>query len=288
MKNCRTVLITSLLIILSVYFSVTNFAQEKLDDLRFWIELDKKVFFVSESIWLDMYVQNLGKQKVGVKPLSLAGGWLEILLINSENDTLEPQGKEHIEWIGEGPTFSLEPNETLFICRNVLEATSIGEPEEPGPGSWRTYLKPDTYRIKAIYKTRLASTELTFQVMNPSGNKKKAYDLWKEGMKNYGKAQWQLAVSKWKELLSKYPKSVYAPSICRELDYYDRANSKKYAQKLFLEHPNSGYSEFVIGVLLENKSEEERETILQEIEKKFAGTRAAKFVNNIRKGIIAY
>jgi len=288
MKSFKAFLITSLLIIISVYFSVTNFAQEKLDNLQFWIELDKKVFFVSEPIWLDMYLQNLDKEKAVVKPLSLAGGWLEIILINSENDTLKPQGKEHIGWIGEGPTFSLESNETLFICRNLLEATWIGEPEEPGPGSWRTYLKPDTYRIKAIYKSLLVSTELTFQVMNPSGDEKKAYALWKEGMKNYGKAQWQVAVPKWKELLRKYPKSVYTPSICRELDYYDHANSKEYAQKLLLEHPNSGYSEFAIGVLLENKSEEDRETILQEIEKKYAGTRAEKLARNIRKRILAY
>jgi len=288
MNGYKTLIVTLLLVIVSVFSAGPNFAQEKLNDLQFWMELEKKSFLVSEPIWLDMYVKNLGKEKVEVKPLSLAGGWLEIVLIDSKNDTLKPQGEEHIEWIGGGPTFSLQPNETLFVCRNLLEATWLGVPEEPGPGSWRTYLKLDTYRIKAIYKTALVSNELIFQVVNPSGDEKKAYTLWKEGMKNYGRAKWQAAVAKWKELLGKYPKSVYAPSICRELDYYDRANSKEYAEKLLSEHPNSGYSEFAIGVLLENKSKEEQETILQQIEKKYAGTRAAKFVNNIRKRIIAY
>lgn len=288
MKGYKILIITLLLAAISDGSTSRSFAHDKPDHLQFWIELEKKTFLVSEPIWIDMYVKNMDKTENKVKPLSLAGGWIQIVLINSENDTLKPLGMEEIEWVGEGPLFSIDPNETLFVCRNLLEETWIGEPEELGPGSWRTYLKVDTYRIKVIYKNSLVSNELTFRIVNPSGDEKTSYTLWKEGMENYGNAKWKAAITKWKELLRRYPKSVYAPTICRELDYYDRANSKTYAEKLLSNHPNSGYSEFAINVLLENKSKEEQEEILLEIEKKYIGTRAAKFVRNIRKGIIAY
>ena len=154
----------------------------------------------------------------------------------------------------------------------------------------RSYLRADTYKVKAIYKKYLESGTLTFTVVNPPGAEKTARGLWKEGhadqLKTKGKVEGSL--DRWKELIDKYPKSAYAPSALRELCYYDSRNSRKYAERLLSTDPNSGYSGYAIGILLQNKSEQEREEIYQDVKKKYAGTRAEKLAKNIREGIIAY
>jgi len=191
-----------------------------------------------------------------------------------------------IDWIGGGPTFTVHPTETLYICRDLLEGTGFGTLERLMSG--RSYLKPDTYKIKATYKQYLESNELTFTVLNPMGAEKIAYGIWKEGYAHQIKKKLESLIEKWKELTERYPKSVYAPSALRELCYYDSPNSRKHAERLLSKYPNSGYSGYAIGILLQNKPEEEKAKIYQEVEKKYAGTRAEKLARNIRKRILAY
>lgn len=289
MKENKFFIFTLFLVFLSIGFASQHLGATEPDSLQFSIELEKDTFLISEPIWLDMYLRNLGKESISVKPLSIGGGWLELIVINSSNDTLIPYAKEVINFVGGGPTYTLGSSETLYICRDLLEATGLGEREDKWM-SWRSYLKPDTYKIKARYQRYLESNELTFAVANPTGTQKIARRMWKEGhaeqLKIQGKSDG--SISKWKELIEKYPKSVYAPSALRELLYGDSQNSTNHAQNLLSTHPNSGYSGYAIGILLQNESEEEREKIYQQISKKYAGTRAEKLAKNIREGIIAY
>lgn len=287
MRRHNAFIATLFLCLISCCLTPASVAQQKTDSLRFQIKVEKDTFLLSESIWLDLYLKNIHKEQVGAKPLSPGGGWLEFIVVNSSNDTLIPYAREVIDFAGGGPTYLLEPNETLYVCRDLLEATGLGEREE----KWmpeRSYLKPDVYKIKAIYKKHLESNELIFAVVNPTGAEKTAHRIWKEGHAYQVSKEFDSSIEKWKELIDNYPESAYAASTLRELCYYDKQNSIKHAQMLLSTNPNSGYSGYAIGILLEDKSEEEREKIYQEIEKKYPGMRAEKLAKNLKKGIIAY
>jgi hypothetical protein len=289
MKEKQFFVFVLFLIFLSTGFTSQLLAAAEPDGLEFGIGIEKDTFLLGEPIWLDMYLKNIGKQPIPVKPLSIAGGWLELIVINSSNDTLIPYAKEVINFVGGGPTYTLESGETLYICRDLLEATGLGEREEKWM-SWRSYLKPDAYKIKARYQGYVQSNELAFAVLNPTGTEKIARRMWKEGhaeqLKTRGKSG--SSISKWTELIDKYPNSVYAPSALRELLYCDSHNSTKHAQNLLATHPNSGYSGYAIGILLQNKSEEQQKEMYEQIGRQYAGTRADKLAKNIREGIIAY
>ena len=286
-------LVLSTLILLSLWISLSGhtFAQDKPDSLEFRIAMEKDTFFLAEPIWLDLYMANLSGEKVGIKPLTTASDWLKIIIVDSKNDTIPYKG-EVSNWIGGGPTFTVEPKETLYICRDLLMGTGFGILE--GGMSGRSYLKPDTYKIKAVYKRYLESNQFTFTVVNPTGSEKTALQLWREGYRNQTKEKVDISIEKWKGLIKRYPKSVYAPSACWaliatfEVFKSDLKNSELYEKKLLSDYPNSGHCQHAFGSFIKNKSEEEKDQKLKELEKKYAGTRAGEFAKNIRKKIYAY
>jgi hypothetical protein len=259
--------------------------------LEFRIGLQKDTFFVSEPIWLDIYMTNLAEEQVGIKPLTPASDWLKIVIVNSKNDTIPYKG-ETTEWIGGGPTFTVQPKETLYICRDLLEGTGFGALERWISG--RTYLEPGIYSIKAIYKRQLESNQLTCAVVNPTEDEKTALELWREGYNRRAKKETDISIEKWKDLLGRYPNSVFAPSAARALAATyrvfigDRENSQFYERKLLSDYPNSGFCQHAFGAFTIDKDPDEKEQILKELEAEHAGTRAGKFARNIRKKIYAY
>jgi hypothetical protein len=287
MKIIKVILSSIVFLSLWVFPIMNAFAKDKPDSLEFRIKLEKETFLLYEPIWIDLYMTNLGEEKVDIKPLTTASQWLKIILVNSSNDTIPYKG-ELTGWVGWGPTFTVESKETLYICRDILEGTDFGVLEKPMSLWGRSYLKPDTYKIIAIYKRHLTSNELDFTVLNPTGNEENALRMWKEGYAYQLKKKLNSSIEKWKELIDNYPESAYTASALRALCYYDKQNSIKHAEMLLSTNPNSGYSHYAIGILLEDKSEEEKEKIYQEIEQKYSGMRAEKLAKNIKNGIIAY
>lgn len=262
-------------------------AEENPPNLEFKIGLEVDTFIVNQPIWLDLYMTNMGEEKVGVKPLTTASDWLKIIIVDSNNDTIPYHGGT-AEWIGEGPTYIVQSKETLYICRNILEGTGFGVWDNPlWVWGWSSLL-PGTYRIKALYKLYLESNELTFTVVPAAGEEEKSLELLKGGLQHQLRKNHEIAIAKWLELAENYPSSVYTPSVLRQLCYYDPDNSQVHAKKLLSEYPNSGYSSYAIEVLLRGKTKEEKDTLLQQIEKEYQGTRAARLARNIARHIEAF
>jgi hypothetical protein len=256
-------------------------------NLEFRIGLQQDTFLVSQPIWLDLYMTNLGNEKVGVKPLTPASDWLKIIITNSENDTIPYKG-EVLDWLGEGPTFTVQPKETLYICRNLLEGSGFGvEDNVLWVMGWSS-LPEDTYRIKALYRRYLESNELSFSVVRAGSDQEKALELLKEGFSFHNRDSRDDGNAKWLELTRKYPSSVHAPGALRMLCYYDDQNSKKHAEKLLSTYPNSGYSGYAISVLLRSKTDEEKSALCQQVARDYQGTRAARFAKNIPRSIMAF
>jgi hypothetical protein len=147
--------------------------------LKFTLACGKDTFLVGEPIWVDMRIENTGEEQAAVKPLTPASDWFRFVVVDAQDDTLEPQGKEEVEWVGRGPTFTLLPGDTLYICRNLLEATGPGTLEKFVPG--RTYLNPGSYRVSGVYGHGVGSNQVLFTVVQPEGDESSALDLWRQG-----------------------------------------------------------------------------------------------------------
>jgi hypothetical protein len=260
--------------------------------LEFTLACEKDTFLVGEPIWIDIRMRNLGEEAAAVKPLTPASDWFRFVVLDAQNDTLEPQGKEDIEWVGGGPTFTVLPDDTLYICRNLLEATGPGTSETFVSG--RTYLDPGSYRVSAVYGPGIASNEVRFIVVEPRGDERLALDLWRDGYQSRRQKEIKEAMAKWKSLLHNRSESVYAPSACWALattyDVFAQEPTKAalYEKKLISDYPNSGFCQYALGAFTRDKDPEEREQILRELEAQYAGTRAGKFARNMRRKIYAY
>jgi hypothetical protein len=287
-KIIHGVLLVSLLCFL---LCKNGFTQDKLNTLKLQIGTEKDTFLVSESIWLDLYLINTNQDSTNVKPLSPGSGWLKIVVIdNADGDTILPYAEEAIDYMGSGPSYTIAPDDTLYICRDLLESTGFGEMETQAM-FWRSYLKPGRYTIKTIYEKTLESNMISVLIENPTGVEQEAYELWRKGCTNL---KGDSSIAAWKDLLDRYPRSVYAPSVCFELSNIysvvksDVETSESYRKELLSMYPNSGYSQYSFGPFVKNKTEKERNQIFKELESKYAGTRAGKFAKNSRNKIIAY
>jgi hypothetical protein len=276
------------LLFVYVCFTRPNSAQEQLDSLQFQIQIEKDTFLVSEPIWLDLYLENTDTVRIEEKPLwiGLGGGWLEFILVNSKGDTLRPYAREVIDFVGPGPTYTLEPNESQHVCLDLLEGTGLGEREKWMSG--RSYLKTDTYRVEAIYKGYLESNQITFNVANPTGEEKIALQLWREGYADQIKKRADKSFEKWRELVERYPKSVYAPSAFNELCYWskDPKDIEKHGKELLLKYSNSRFVRNVFWKLLQDKPRNEQVQFLKDVLKKIpADTRAADWAKESLKAL---
>jgi len=280
------------LIILWLAVSLVAAPSRATDDIRLDVIADRDTFLVGEPIWNDMSVTNLGEEQAAVKPLTPTSDWFRFVVIDAQDDTLEPQGKEDVEWVGGGPTFTLLPGDTLYICRNLLEATGPGTLERFVPG--RTYLDPGTYRVNAVYDHGIYSNEISLTVLEPQGAERTALDLWREGYRKRKQGLVEQALTKWQELLTEHPESKYAPSACwalattYEVFRKQLTSSALYEKKLLSDYPNSGFCQYAFGVFTSDKDQEQREQILRQLEAELAGTRAGKFAKNLRKKVYAY
>jgi outer membrane protein assembly factor BamD (BamD/ComL family) len=96
-----------------------------------------------------------------------------------------------------------------------------------------------------------------------------------------------------RQVIEKYPKSVYTPSSCWDLvSIYevfkgDLTNANVYKKKLLFDYPNSGYCQNALG-FLQDKSQKEKVQTLKELETKYANTRLGKFIRNLRNKVFAY
>jgi hypothetical protein len=115
------------------------------------------------------------------------------------------------------------------------------------------------------------SNELRFDVEEPAGSEEEAYRLILNAFKIRYK-QPDSTSSLLRKLLEQYPESVYAERALQKLGQ---------RQNLLKRFPNSGFCYNSLRSLTRGMAHDEKREYLNEVKESFAGTRAAKFAEQM-------
>ncbi len=228
-----------------------------------------------EPIVLDLMVTNTTKDTLRVKTLSLWAENVRIILINQDGDTLGLT--EHVDVIeGEG----------VLLQKEGIYYTNVNLAELFGRGLVHKRLPVGTYQVQTAYGSQ-SSPILTFQVKEPKGSNKDAYELLRAGYEHQLAKEPDQAIRSFQSILTRLPDSKYV-----ELAYYDLAQSYRVyrgdANKsdtlqamLIREFPNSFFVRSTISRLIRNKTGDEQKEFLTNVISKHPDTRCAMWAKRM-------
>jgi len=241
--------------------------------LRLEISLSKETYLTSEPIWLDLTLTNVSSDTVRIFGPCVHCGDTRFQVINQKADTLPYVGIEAV--VAYGPGQLMDLGEKKFNCFNVIEYYG----EKGGLfriAMSRFKLKPDSYSIRAIYggsrEGGVISPALNFEVEEPTGAELQALNLLEKGYDTELSSTPEVALECYKDLVHKFPKSVYV-----EAAYNELASTDSLKVEMLRKFPDSGFSKRLIQVVTNHKKPAEQTRFLHRIIKDHPGTRSAKF-----------
>lgn len=239
-------------------------------------------YLLREPVWVDVWLTNAGAGVTKVMPLNLRWQVLQVILLNSEGDTLKYQGP--VYGYSGIPQRNLGAGASHHYFLNLLDC--FGEYTyglEKGLG--RFSLNPDAYTLQMRYKARL-SNKVTFTVEEPTAQEKKAHDLLKDAYYYDLKLDNQRVIELLEELLLTYPKSRYAALAYFELaGHYGLVGQPEKTHRLLRDlvfhWPNSHFVLKALPGLLRQMPENEKPAFLREVLKKQPETRASELAQKV-------
>jgi hypothetical protein len=196
------------------------------------VQLSKTIFFAREPIWILISYTNVSPEP----QKNYAASHHRLVLQDSSGTRYKTS--IHPEYWG---SLTLAPNETSWYEFDILQYYGIRERKFRG----RRYLPAGHYTVydaQGKYKSNI----LEFDVIDPEGIELKAMRLLKQGYNLRIEKKGQEAVQKFREIVERYPESVYAPTaIYAEISTYqisledaDKAQERRY--ELIEKYPASG------------------------------------------------
>jgi hypothetical protein len=260
-----------------------SFAQ-KGDKIRLTISLDKEVYLTREPIWLNMTAVNISDTVQEIYALMPEASHIEIILKDSNGNQLPYYGMWFDYTSGSGPRTMVKPDTAFRITGSYNLLDGFGERINALP---RHFLKPNKYTVKALYRGRVYSNTLEFTVEAPQGDEEKACELLAEGINHPFMSDRSELVAKLKELVTKYPKSVYVDIAYHEMLFLDqdKERAKENAKELISNYPNSWMVYDALMLLVRGEEREKRRLVLQEWMDRFPGTKTEESAKQILKWI---
>lgn len=276
----KSIVIVSILAVLTM-FVYSDFSYADNQDFEFRAGFLEDSYLPYEPIVLDLMVTNVKRDTLRVKTLSFYTGNVSITLVGQKDDTLKPT--EHIEYV------EITPGKGILLQAGETYYTNINLVELYGRGLLHKRLLIGSYQIQVRYSQR-SSPILSFEVKEPKGIEKKAYELLKTGYNHQLAKEPDQAIRCFQDIITRIPKSEYV-----ELAYFDLAQSyrvykgdTKKSDSLETisidKFPNSYFSRGAISRLSEDKNSDERREFLNQIIKRHPNTRSAKFAQQMLKG----
>lgn len=264
----------SLLAVSVLMFSpVKSWAQQ----LRLDISLSDTTYYICQPIWLDAQLVNISEDTVRTFGFEFPGGSrLNILLTDESGDTLTPVFlREFLYW----PGCLLNPKEGYYESFDLTYIFNNYEvvPEFPA-FQWTPSLAPGKYEVSAKYNfrnERPVAPKITFQVVEPEGTEREAFELYIQAYKNQNHQNYDQAKQQLNKLITDYPHSVYAERAYVRLSKYD---------ELLEKCPDSGYLQGYLRTKVDKMSKEEKQKFVEKVIKEHPNTRSAKFAEQMLRG----
>ncbi|MFX1537679.1 MAG: hypothetical protein ACFFDI_26070, partial [Promethearchaeota archaeon] len=201
--------------------------------LKLEINLSKEKYFVSEPIWLDITLTNIGQDTVRTFGLCIPCGDTKLMLLNENGDTLPYRGIQADMARGSG--YVMQPGEHKYECDNLI--AYFGERVD----FFRLELKPGKYSLSAAYygsKSAIINCEeIDFEITKPSGIETEALELLKKGYRAQITNEPNIAKNCFEEIVTRFPKSVYS-----EIAHKELASSDSLKMEMLSKFPDTGYS----------------------------------------------
>jgi hypothetical protein len=244
------------------------------------IRLSKEAYLKAEPIWLDATLTNISEDTARTWGLCVPCLLdFEVIVKDEKGAVVKYTGLEYE--VEKGSGYLMKPGDTYYGSIELSEL--FGDPPQPrAPMTNLTFtksLKPGTYIVTAQYHVgpnTLNSNEIRFEVKPPTGKDKKAYQLLQDAYLFFIQKKLHSMTEKLHELLTTYPKSVYAEKACKHLVL---------DQLLIQKFPDSGYTQSALQAIADEKNKQEKKEFLQKIIQDYPGTRSAKFAEQmLRRG----
>jgi hypothetical protein len=256
------------LLVVFLLVLVPNGVTEDDQKLQLEMELSKSTYLVGEPIWLDATLTNVSSDTVrifGFFP-PCQGHWFNIELKDQQGNVVPYSGPDYHVVIGEG--WIIEPQEHYYGCYNLLEL--FNTKRSLYSFFWQI-LPPGSYKVRASYEN-ICSQEIEFQVVEPKGDEKEAYQLFESAKTLMMQKEFDLERQKLQELVNRFPQSAYAEKAHKELGQ---------EKELLLKYPNSGYNGVNLKSLTRELASEQKQEFLGNVIRDHPETRSAKFARQM-------
>jgi hypothetical protein len=229
--------------------------------LQLEIGLSKQTYLAREPIWLDAVATNISSDTVrswGFGPPCLESFHIEVR--DSLGKVLPYTGPMWDYVRGDG--FLMGPNEQYYGCYDLVYLFASSRIH-----FWFGLIPPGKYSVRAGYEGAVTQ-EISFEIVEPTGQEKEVYQMLIKAF--------EIAPNSpvFREVVERYPKSVYAETAFREL--FRRS-------ELLKRFPNSGYTEISLSAATRELSREAKHEYLSEVINEYPETRAAKFAKQMLK-----
>jgi hypothetical protein len=261
-----------ILIVLLLMQLIPNVSLAADQRLQLEISLSKEIYILREPIWLDVTLTNITADTIRIIRLDPpCQGGVGIVLRDSIGREIPYTGPSIM--LGPRKDFILDPGEQYYDCFNLLELYPSSKIKGLIDAYFLPYLLPGRYKVRAQYRSAY-SQEIEFEVIEPSGDEREAYQLLRKAFTFLLDKKSDLMIEKFQEVVDKYPTSVYAEKAFKEL--FRR-------REMLQRFPNSGYNQVILRILTGKMPEENREEFLEVIVNEHPGSRAAKFAEQMIK-----
>jgi hypothetical protein len=267
MIKSLTMLVVFLLV--SAPFDATGDSQQ----LQLELGLSKKTFLLNEPIWLDVTLTNVSTDTVRILGLCLPcrDGSFDIELEDDHGNVVPYTGRVNIMASRNG--WAIHSQEEHYECFDLLEFFRSGQVKGLVNRLFLRFLDPGKYEVRAQYRGGIYSNKIVFEVVEPTGDEKEAYQLLNKAF-SFLSDNPDLHRQKLQELIDQFPNSMYVEKVYRELFQ---------PGELLQKFPNSGYCEFSLRNLSGDLDPTEKREFLENVIQDHPETRSAKYAQQMLK-----
>lgn len=253
------------------------------------INLDKQEFLLHEILLLDVTITNITSDTLKNDCIVFPNHYgFSFIIKDSQGDTLEYDGLV-LSSLSKIKTYLIEPGGQIYRSFNLLYLYS---PLNHNTSSYSIQANINLgYENKYLFDD-LTSNEISFSIIDPSGDEKEALELLIKARKlSTARETMPDGVPIYNEILNKYPNSVYSEESYRgSLRYTKKSvdaitsgtfDSITFNLKMINNFPNSGTTRGWLQGLSKRLKEEKMNEILNKVIKDYPNSRAAKYANQM-------
>ncbi len=250
------------------------------------ISLDKKEYLVYEKIWLDVELKNISDKSLETQGIPTPNHLGFVVKVTDSSGNSLPYTGILVLYVGESVK-SVKPDDFEYLPINLLSSFRLAEYKRDlfAPYGFFSYIPPGAYSVQVELEGEISNI-LNFEIKEPKGQELEALILLDKASKiapvpeNY-----HLLIPIYKELLDKYPTSVYAEtsheSYISETHYQERVegtfNYDSLTILMLKTYPNSGNCVGRLRSLKRNSKNINFTDFMSTYSQEYPNSRAAKY-----------